>query len=289
MPRSGSTFLYHNMARHPQVFAPARKEIDFFSLYYDQGAEWYAEFFADMRPDQLGCDISPVYMLDPNVIGRIQELTPNAKVIIGVRDPVDFVVSQYTQVQMWGYGLPPFAEFVNRFMYRRGAVEVAVELQGRCAVPVMLDAYRAAFGERLFLYDFAAFQRDPVRVLQAIERFLELPAYFTAETAETNRINASARRNFKLLSFLMMRESLVSAVRAVLPDRAVGALRRAVDRWSRADADATESPHPPEHVALAERLFRDQRGYVTSLFESADLVLGTGQPFGGDPVATPTA
>ena len=58
MPRSGPTFLYYTLQKHPSFFVPVRKEIDFFNLNYEKGREWYAKYFSSMPKEDIGFDIS---------------------------------------------------------------------------------------------------------------------------------------------------------------------------------------------------------------------------------------
>ncbi|MBN2757956.1 MAG: hypothetical protein JXR51_12320 [Bacteroidales bacterium] len=41
MPRAGTTFMYHYLQKHPEVFLPYRKEIQYFDLNYSEGENWY--------------------------------------------------------------------------------------------------------------------------------------------------------------------------------------------------------------------------------------------------------
>ena len=63
MPRAGTTFMYYFMQQHPEIFAPVRKEVNYFSFFYDKGEEWYHNLFKEMKQEKYGMDISPVYFL----------------------------------------------------------------------------------------------------------------------------------------------------------------------------------------------------------------------------------
>jgi hypothetical protein len=43
--RSGTTALYYGLREHPQVFMPAKKELNFFTSNWKHGLEWYGDFF----------------------------------------------------------------------------------------------------------------------------------------------------------------------------------------------------------------------------------------------------
>jgi len=98
MPRSGTTSLYYFLGQHPSIFVPFLKETDFFSFNCDRGLEWYCDLFREMRAGQTGIDISPSYFYDPQAAVRIKAANKDAKVILAVRNPVEFVVSWYARL-----------------------------------------------------------------------------------------------------------------------------------------------------------------------------------------------
>ncbi len=87
MSRAGTTFLYHNLQKHPDIFVPAKKEIGYFAHHYEEGEQWYLKFFDDVQDGQVPFDICGVYFTDDNALARIKSFNPDTKVIIGVRDP----------------------------------------------------------------------------------------------------------------------------------------------------------------------------------------------------------
>ena len=117
-------------------------------------------------------------------------------------------------------------------------------------------------------------QTQPLRVLQAIEGFLEIPRYLTEATFTNLNLNAGDRRNSRLLSYVLGRERLVSALARLVPDRLLidGA------RWFYQTSGTKESPpqRAPESAAVPA-LVADRQA-VAALFAAAGIVLGTGAP-----------
>lgn len=96
--KSGTTSLFLLLSKHPQLFLPSRKEVQFFSspMLYPKGLEWYAqEFFATCPPDKLAGEVSPQYMYTPEIARRVHAGVPQAKIIAILRDPVDRAYSHY--------------------------------------------------------------------------------------------------------------------------------------------------------------------------------------------------
>ena len=112
MSRAGTSFLYHNLKKHPQIFLPSRKEVCFFAHNYSKGIGWYDKFFADKQNHHIGIDICGVYFTDDLTINRIIKLKDNIKIILCVRDPYDWIYSFYEQYST-NFKMPIFNEFIT--------------------------------------------------------------------------------------------------------------------------------------------------------------------------------
>ena len=90
MPRTGTTYLYHALAQHPDIFVSYRKESLFFSVNFEKGLDWYQSLFADKRAGEIAADINPTYFMDDSSLGRVLDFKPDVKAVLGVRDPIDY-------------------------------------------------------------------------------------------------------------------------------------------------------------------------------------------------------
>jgi hypothetical protein len=87
-PKTGSTWLAANLARHPEIFVPAIKEVKYFSNYHWQDLSWYLGHFQDGQGCVKG-EASPSYALLPRrTIQRIHALFPKIKLIFLMREPI---------------------------------------------------------------------------------------------------------------------------------------------------------------------------------------------------------
>ncbi|MEW6288911.1 MAG: sulfotransferase [Thermodesulfobacteriota bacterium] len=97
--RSGTTWLDKILRSHPQIFLPEqRKEVHFFDRYYDRGLTWYETFFPAEQvrgENRIPGEITPMYLYDENVPGRIFNDLPGCKFIAILRNPVKRAFSQY--------------------------------------------------------------------------------------------------------------------------------------------------------------------------------------------------
>ena len=120
MPRTGTTFLYNHLSKHPQVFLPYRKEIDFYIFNQDKGIKWYESLYKGSKKDEVCGDISPLYFLDIECIPKIKAYNSDAKIILGIRNLSEYAYSLYQQIQMYSFSMPTFHEFVKEgYIYTR--------------------------------------------------------------------------------------------------------------------------------------------------------------------------
>jgi len=119
--KAGTTWLFHRLLKNPRFWLPEIKEIDHFSeMYLAKTREWarqqreikfrdcgsphhlkpfldglgkdddsYGRMFSLAPPSTIVGDFSPEYMLLPHAaIAHVYRLSPHAKIVLLVRDPV---------------------------------------------------------------------------------------------------------------------------------------------------------------------------------------------------------
>lgn len=86
--KCASSWLRDALDDHPDVYANTRREVDFFTHYFNRGYRWYEnQIEAPGNPSAIG-EISPSYFCDPLVPGRIFDYAPETKLILTLRDPI---------------------------------------------------------------------------------------------------------------------------------------------------------------------------------------------------------
>jgi hypothetical protein len=106
-PRSGTTWLYWLLDRHPGVrmAKPVAPEPKFFLVddLYAKGLEHYAStWFADIDRGLLAGEKSTDYLESPAAAGRIARDLPEVKLIFILREPVERAYSNYLWTRMNG-------------------------------------------------------------------------------------------------------------------------------------------------------------------------------------------
>ena len=101
--KGGTTTLQKLLEQHPETFLPSEKELQFFSLHYDRGTDWYSQKFESAGEDKRCGEITPYYLFHPEAPSRIHKLLPKVRIIILLRDPVERTLSQYFHARRHGF------------------------------------------------------------------------------------------------------------------------------------------------------------------------------------------
>lgn len=139
--RSGTTNLAARLSRHPDVVAPSTKEPNFFSLFYDRGFGWYESLYEPLSGGRVRIDSSVTYGYPrfAAALTRVHEVSPHAKYVYVVRQPVERTYSQYCQEVLYlqGYGGSlTFGEAVDQHEDFASASDYALVLENlRVTVP----------------------------------------------------------------------------------------------------------------------------------------------------------
>jgi hypothetical protein len=128
VPKAGTTALHAALSPHPDLYLSKVKEPKFFLSDGPPPAEggpgdvqtyqehvWrradYEALFAPAPAGTLRGEATPFYLYDLAAHDRIKNLTPNAKLILLLRDPVDRAHSNWTH--LWNAGLEPEPDFLT--------------------------------------------------------------------------------------------------------------------------------------------------------------------------------
>jgi hypothetical protein len=121
--KCGTTSLYNDLIEHPCVLPAATKEIQFFTLRFHLGLDWYRAQFplewrmrwsgGGLQPAQTG-EASPYYLCHPLAPHRIKTVLPEVKAIALLRNPVDRAYSQYQHERRFKRETLSFEEAIAR-------------------------------------------------------------------------------------------------------------------------------------------------------------------------------
>lgn len=165
--KSGSTWLYEILRRHPHCFVPVCKDLYFFDRYYDRGIDWYLSFFDSAGPDTLACgELSHDYLFSPLAAERIARDLPGVTLLTCLRDPAQRTFSHYLYMVRGGrvrgslgHALREYPELLDNSRYHKH-----------------LSVYFAAFPvNRIDVLYYDQLQADPVQFGRRVCESLGLP------------------------------------------------------------------------------------------------------------------
>jgi len=95
-PKCASTSLYFYLKQHPEIYMSPVKQVKFFSVFYDKGADFYVNtYFSAVKNEKMAGEATPTYFLLPFVAERIKNFNADMKLIFCLRDPVERTFSGY--------------------------------------------------------------------------------------------------------------------------------------------------------------------------------------------------
>lgn len=102
-PKCGTTALAQYLSSHPDVFLSSPKEPHFFDAQYAQGIPYYIQhYYTNWQAESAAGEATPSYFAVPYVAERIKTTTPEAKLIIILRDPVARAFSSWWMLHARG-------------------------------------------------------------------------------------------------------------------------------------------------------------------------------------------
>jgi hypothetical protein len=101
--KAGTTALYEYLRAHPQIFMSVPKEPMYFGAdltprYRRMTEPEYLALFKDARADQRAGEASPWYLYSTAAPAEIKAFEPAARIVIMLRNPVDVMYSQHSQL-----------------------------------------------------------------------------------------------------------------------------------------------------------------------------------------------
>jgi hypothetical protein len=210
-PRCGTTSLHESLAQHPRVFMSEVKEPHYFALdyrrEYDEHAgreveelyrtlEQYLELFDGATDEQYRGESSVYYLYSKVAPVEIQRMEPDARIIVMIRNPLDFLLSLHARLLVHadencrsfpraleletrrrkGLDLPPKVRHPSLLYYSRYA---------RFADHI--DAYRRLFpAEQIHVIVLEDFHRQREQVYGRMLDFLGLERTAAPEQADRN-------------------------------------------------------------------------------------------------------
>lgn len=184
-PRCGTTSLYRYLQQHPDVFMSANKapnywSADVFGARHRMSEEAYLALFAGAKEQRWRGEASVSYLYSQEAARGIRAFSPDARIIVMLRNPVDMMYSlHHRRLELGHEPLLDFeAALAAELPRQQGQKAGGTGLYRYSAVGAyagQLQRYFDAFGrERVHVIIYDDFQRDTLASFRQTLRFLEV-------------------------------------------------------------------------------------------------------------------
>ena len=177
-PKSATTWLYHCLREHPEIFVADSKEVMFFDYGDIRGRlATYEKHFDQAGDAKAVGEFSTRYLASTRAPARVKKLIPDAKLIASLRRPADQIYSHYWHLRRQNFhGLDASSEAPS--------FEQALEdMEGQLLTPAFyhrnLSNWLEYFDQsqiHIILYD--DIESAPGRVIRDLYSFLEVDISF---------------------------------------------------------------------------------------------------------------
>ncbi len=176
--RAGTTSLYHCLRQHPDIYMCPVKEPQYFSptpfgpqprTVYLSSDEAYLRLFLGARSERLVGEASTSYLADPESPRLIHSVSPRAKILVILREPVDRAYSHFLLAVGEGNEQRPFGRAVREAIGGRmpGYAHHGLYCE-------QLQRYLELFGEQVHVLIYEEVFRDLPATLRETFAFLEV-------------------------------------------------------------------------------------------------------------------
>jgi len=184
--KCATTWIFHCLRQHPQVFVPAEKELLFFDKNYHRGIDWYEKKFHPSHGEKAVGEVATKYLCRAAVAERIHTTLPNIRLIASLRNPVDRAYSAYCHHRTINIHQLSFEQAMES--YHEEYIESGL-------YDSQLRRYFQIFpAEQILILIYEDLQNDPLAFVQRIYKFLGVDPIFVPPQIKHRR-NRSIRRN----------------------------------------------------------------------------------------------
>ena len=275
-PKSGTTAMDQYLGRHPEIFMADRKESHFFgrdltARYGRPTKAEYLSYFSLAGKEKRVGESSVFYLFSKEAGSEIKAFSPEAKIIIMLRNPVDMMYSLHAykiyhatediedfsaalkaeEDRKKGLRIPPSTQFVESLYYRQ---------LGRYSEQV--KRYLDVFGrENMHVIIFDDFKTDTPGEYRRTLAFLGVDPDFAPEFEIINPTGMARSKliqrlaNFTLARSYMLRQIIPQSLRSIV--RRLNTIQKGPAPMAAELRRQLQAEFAPEVERLSELLGRD--------------------------------
>ena len=232
-PKAGTTSLHAQLQSMPGIFMSRIKEPNYFSrtLVPDdhqvrpiRDSQKYLQLFDGVTTETIIGEASPTYLADPDAPRLIHDVSPEARILISLRDPVERAFSHYLMMRNNGTARLTFLREFQRGLEHASNRHLVLLRPEIGLYHDQVARFVATFGSsRVLVILFEELGADTGAVLRSVLQFLGVSGSITATGSEEHRKFGQARgplvrllfanRTISRLSELLVSPSLRKFVR----------------------------------------------------------------------------
>ncbi|HEX7023098.1 MAG TPA: sulfotransferase [Trueperaceae bacterium] len=239
--KSGTTSLFYYLKKHPAIFSPEIKELNYFSngsgehgalvrpgsgpgdryaTHWTYDASEYRAHFRGKREGQKAGEASVSYLYSPSAPARIRAALPDVKLIVLLRNPVERAWSHYWHMVRDGREEESFEGALDAEEARIAqGWEFSWHYKGLGLYGEQLQRYLDCFpAEQLRVYTYDSFREHPQKVVTDLLGWLDLDPAQLGPIDGSQKHNQSGKVRNRWLARLLNRPSRArSFVKSLLP------------------------------------------------------------------------
>lgn len=230
-PKCGTTALYEYLKEHPDIYMCEIKETAYFSpdievCNYKNERE-YLKLFKDNKGEKILGEASTCHLYSKVAANKIKKFNPKAKILISLRNPVEFMHSKYYHNLRGGReNLLSFEEALNAIKDRKKGKRIPYSAKNQryrlfykdhARYSEQVKRYLDLFGKKnTYILIFENFIKNSAKEYKNILRFLNVDDSFIVKTFKKKNVT----RKIKSRTFQRIYQSkILLQLAKVLPKR----------------------------------------------------------------------
>lgn len=262
--KAGTTSLWRYLDQHPDIFMSPVKEPHFFSSFTPglfpavKDEDEYLRLFRDAGDAPLRGEASASYLWDRKSPGAIHGRSPDARIVISLRDPVERAYAFYWTGVKYGGNQEPFLDAVRGELALPESQWHDTLYVGYSLYADAVERYLHAFDENVHVLFFEELNADTRREMRRLFKLLDVDPR-VADTMDLERHNPFALPRNELTRRFLTSKPLRSIGRVVVPT----SRREQVESVFLSSASRPEME--PEARQLLEDAFREDEARLRAL------------------------
>ncbi|XP_063166456.1 heparan sulfate glucosamine 3-O-sulfotransferase 1 [Candoia aspera] len=187
--KGGTRALLEMLSLHPDV-AVAESEVHFFDWeeHYGNGLQWYMNQMPFSYPGQITVEKTPAYFTSSKVPERVYGMNKFIRLLLILRDPVERMVSDYTQVSFNHVQNHLPYPSIEEFLVKDGELNMNYKAINKSLYYIHMQNWLKYFPlDNIHVVDGDKLIRDPFSEIVKVERFLKLSPQINASNFYFNK------------------------------------------------------------------------------------------------------